>query len=125
MSSTWITTRSETSFRVARARAVRWDVQAQVLFPECRPSRLARQIRQDMWRQLQNLRGFSPIVEIIRVEGGLMAKAGGQIDGRFPRAHVEGLIAAVLDDPVRRARWLQHARRGADPDTEKVGNANA
>jgi hypothetical protein len=72
--------------------------------------RLARQIRQDMWRLLRGLRGFSPVVQV-SVSGGLArVNAGGAIDGVLP-ARARDQLAALLSNPRKRARWLRHARK--------------
>ncbi|MEX0302130.1 MAG: hypothetical protein AB3N24_06880, partial [Leisingera sp.] len=72
---------------------------------------LAHQVRQDMWRKLQSLRGFSPVVEVTAEGQGLRVRAGGQVMGRVP-SNAAGLIADVLEHPGNRARWLRHAGRG-------------
>lgn len=93
----------------------RYDVSFETAFPRVSRRRLALQIRQDMWRRLQKLRGFSPVIEITEVEGGLLVKAGGQVDGKFPKAHVEAQIADLLEDPKYRARWIKFASRSSHP----------
>lgn len=94
----------------------RFDVFAEAGFPFVSPRRLALQIRQDMWRRLQRLRGFSPVIEIWEVEGGLRVKAGGQVEGRFPKAYVAAQIADLLEDRSYRERWIRYARRSSSPD---------
>lgn len=99
-------------YTMARRLPVRFDVQAQARFPMMRKERLALQIRQDMWRVLQKLRGFSPAVQVCEVDGGLEVTAGGAIDGRsFPRAQVNARLAELLHDPQRRARWTGWAAK--------------
>ena len=98
----------------ARQGRTRQDVGIQTAVPRQNRRRLAQQIRQDMWRVVQNQRGFSPIVQIDETDEGLIVIAGGQIDGVFPKAHLEAKIADVLEDPKNRARWLRWARAKED-----------
>ncbi len=70
---------------------------------------MAHQVRQDVWRALQNLRGFAPAVRVERAGQALRITAGGQVDGRFSKAAAEARIAEVLDDPANRARWQRWA----------------
>jgi hypothetical protein len=111
MPNTWIIEQTEDRLLVARRKPLRWDVSARAAFPPCRPLTLAQQIRQDMWRRFQTLRGFTPIIEIADVQGGLHVTAGGQVDGCFPKANVEAQIADLLCDPKYRARWIRYASR--------------
>ena len=92
----------------------RLDVWVQTLVPRQNAFRLARQVSQDMWRAVQKQRGFSPVVKIEETDSGLIVTAGGQIDGVFPKAHLEAKIADVLEDPKNRARWLRWARLRED-----------
>jgi len=95
----------------------RFDVVAETTLPAARKGALAHQIRQDIWRALQHLRGFSPVVRIEDDGAGLRVRAGGRVDARsFARAAADARIAEVLENPANRARWLAHARldRGAD-----------
>jgi len=98
---------------LARQRPARFDVAARASFPPLRRGRLAHLIRQDLWRALQSLRGFSPVVRIAAMPGGLMVTAGGRVAGPVA-PNVQRRIAALLDDPERRARWITNARLG-DP----------
>jgi hypothetical protein len=72
--------------------------------------RTAQQVRQDMWRALQDLRGFAPIVEVRREAGRLHVKAGGAVDGAVAKTHAQVIIAEILDCPERRARWQKFAQ---------------
>ena len=51
-------------FTVARRLPARFDISRELLMPLMSAPRLAHQIRQDMWRKLQSIRGFLPVVEI-------------------------------------------------------------
>lgn len=79
-----------------------------------RRGRVARQVRQDMWRALQSLRGFQPAVSVRAVGDDLEVTAGGGVAGGFPKAHCEATVADLLSDPVRRARWVRYAGERAD-----------
>jgi hypothetical protein len=87
----------------------RFDVEARCHMPPAGPERLALQIRQDLWRALQRLRGYSPVVSIERVEGGVLVRAGGRVAGLVPPG-TQARIQGVLDDPRCRDRWLRWAR---------------
>ncbi|WP_116130897.1 hypothetical protein [Tropicimonas sp. IMCC34043] len=100
---------------LARHLPVRFDVSATTDLPAAGRARLAGQIRQDLWRALQAQRGFSPAVEVTAVASGLRVRAGGRVAaGRFDRAGLEARIAAVLEDPGNRVRWIRSAG-GARP----------
>ncbi len=98
------------SLTLLRGNRARLDVAAQTEMPDAVRARIAHQVRQDMWRLLRNLRGFSPIVQVRRVSDHLQVTAGGQISGCFSKDHVEGMIQTLLDCPKFRARWLDYAR---------------
>ena len=109
MPKNWTVTQTDECVLFAFPEHTRWDVSAAASFPILASRRLALQIRQDMWRQLQKVRGFSPAVQITEAEGGLLVKAGGQIDGTFPKAYIEERIADLLEDPINRDRWSRYA----------------
>ncbi|MEP3054680.1 hypothetical protein [Ascidiaceihabitans sp.] len=94
---------------LCRRYPAQFDFDASTIFPNAHPVRLAHQIRQDMWRKLQNVRGFSPVVQITHMAEGLHVKAGGRVSGRVTR-HMTEQVGAVLDDPKNRARWLRCAK---------------
>lgn len=108
----WYEARSGAAYVLARHWPPRLDVVATGSFPPVRRGRLARQIRQDLWRALQGLRGFSPVIEIDAAEAGLVVRAGGRLAGPAP-AGVELRIKDLLDSPGHRARWLAWAGEGA------------
>lgn len=95
---------------LARRVPVRMDFAASVDFPACNRLLLAQQIRQDLWRRLQRLKGFSPIVRISRDGDRLHVTAGGQVDGAFP-AGLSDQVAEILSTPALRQRWIAHAAR--------------
>ncbi|MEQ9693824.1 hypothetical protein [Shimia sp. SDUM112013] len=105
----WHILRDNDTLTVARRLPVRFDVSAGTVLPSGSRLRMAQQVRQDMWRRLQGVRGFSPVVSVTAQDGALHVTAGGSIDGRFPRARVEEKIAGLLADPSCRARWSAYA----------------
>lgn len=110
----WHITRTDACLTLSRRRGATFDVSAQTRFAfEAGPlarGRLAQQIRQDLWRELQALRGFCPIIEVHADEAGLVVTAGGELTAKpFPKTKVQTQIEALLADPKKRARW----RRGA------------
>lgn len=90
----------------ARHWSVRWDVEVSTTLPRLRDQRLARAVRQEVWRELRDLRGYRPAVRVSTGADGVTVTAGGQVDACFPRACTEARIEAVLNDPSRRARWI-------------------
>ena len=105
----WHELRDGHSYTLTRHLPARFDVSACAVFPVLRRGRLARQIRQDMWRMLQDLRGFSPVVQVSSHQDGLLVRAGGRVMGRA--SGVEARIHDFLNDPNRRARWIVCARK--------------
>lgn len=113
MARRWHILRDEGELTLARSLPVRFDVWSETDLPVADPVRLAHQIRQDMWRALQSLRGFSPIVQVTQAsEHRVTVRAGGRVDGAIP-ANVSGQIASLLNDADKRARWVAHARRSS------------
>ena len=91
----------------ARHWSARFDVEACTLMqPVSRPERLATQVRQDLWRALQRLRGFSPVVTVRCGPDAAWVHAGGRIEGGIVPPGVEARIQALLEDPRMRRRWL-------------------
>ena len=106
----WHTIREEACTTVARRLPVRFDVSVSAQFPTVSKTRLAQQIRQDMWRSLQNVRGFLPIVRVEEDTQGLKVTAGGQMP-RPIAANIELKIENLLNDAPRRARWIACASK--------------
>ena len=104
----WLEARDVDSYTLARQWPPRFDVAASARFPSVRRGRLARQIRQDLWRALKGLRGFSPVIQIAAAETGLTVTAGGRLPAKVPG--VEASIHDLLQDPARRARWITWAQ---------------
>ncbi|MFN3209959.1 MAG: hypothetical protein ACE369_13345 [Roseovarius sp.] len=95
---------------VARRVPVRFDVSAEARFGPVRKLALAQQVRQDLWRSLQRVRGFAPVVRVEDAGAGVTVTAGGQVEGRHGRARLEETIATLLADPRHVARWTRWAR---------------
>lgn len=102
--------RAPNALTLARHAPARFDVAAEAVVPGAADLlRLAHQVRQDVWRAVRRLRGFSPTVEI-RAEGdAIHIRAGGRALAPVPSTAVPA-IQAVLDCPKNRRRWLRHAR---------------
>ena len=98
---------------VSRRLPARFDVSADAQFPLACPKRLAQQIRQDMWRVLQNVRGFSPVVRVEQQGDGLLVTAGGQASAPISGS-IEYQISELLNDATRRKRWLNWAKIGEE-----------
>ncbi|WP_425092024.1 hypothetical protein [Tropicimonas sp. S265A] len=106
----WHVRRDEHGVTVSRTPAPRWDVSVVARLPQVRSrTRLAQQVRQDMWRRLQSLRGFAPAVRVTCDAQGCEVRAGGAITAPFPRAATEAALAELLECPAHRARWVAHA----------------
>lgn len=110
MADRWHILRDHDGLTLARTCPPRFDIWADTVLPLADPLRLAHQIRQDMWRALQKVRGFSPVVRITADTAQVHIRAGGRIDGVVP-ARASGRIADVLENPVNRDRWIRHATR--------------
>ncbi|MCT8159736.1 hypothetical protein [Pseudoruegeria sp. SHC-113] len=111
MGGNWHILREAGQTTLARRLPPRFDVVAEAALPPARHGRLAQQIRQDLWRALRDLRGFSPVVVVQDVAGGVRVQAGGRIDAPgFPKAQAEARIAELLASAPHRARWLAHAQ---------------
>nr|WP_043768801.1 hypothetical protein [Roseivivax isoporae] len=106
----WFTARQGARIVHARHWPPRFDVSATARLPHANLHRLARAVRQDLWRKLQGLRGFSPVVEIERQGDDLSIRAGGRLhDRQFP-PDVEERIRDLLHSADARARWLSWAQ---------------
>lgn len=96
---------------LARHAPARFDVAAEAAMPGAADLlRLAHQVRQDVWRAVRRLRGFSPVVEVTQTDDTLRIRAGGRALPPISPKAAEA-IQAVLDCPRNRSRWLNHARR--------------
>lgn len=60
----------------ARHWNVRWDLAVQTTLPRLRDTRLARAVRQELWRELRDLRGFRPAVKVALGKTGVTVTAG-------------------------------------------------
>lgn len=100
--------RQDGALTLARHLPPRWDVAGRGHLPGGRPERLAHQIRQDLWRALRMVRGFSPTVRLEPAQGGWAVTAGGRVVGPVPHS-AEERIADLLNDPGHRTRWLRYA----------------
>lgn len=108
----WHILRDDHAVTVARHLPVRFDLRVATRIDAPGPvSRvaLAQQVRQDVWRAVQRLRGFSPVVRVGQTGAAISVEAGGRCDG--PAGGAQARIAEVLDNAANRRRWLAHAGR--------------
>ncbi|SPH22106.1 hypothetical protein ASD8599_02851 [Ascidiaceihabitans donghaensis] len=108
MARNWHILRKQDQVTLARHLPPRFDLSASTTLASGDALRLATQIRQDVWRALQKLRGFSPVVEVTQSTGGVQVTAGGRVFGAVPEP-VQDRLQAVLDNPKNRARWVRCA----------------
>ncbi|RPE72050.1 hypothetical protein EDD53_1189 [Pacificibacter maritimus] len=110
----WHMLRDAGQVTLSRRLPVRFDFAAKTTIKKgatLRKGRIASNVRQDMWRALQHLRGFAPVVQVQVVGEDLEITAGGAVDGQFPQQQTESLVADVLDCADRRARWVRNAEK--------------
>jgi hypothetical protein len=110
MSARWHILRTEGSLTLCRQQPPRFDVIAHTELPLVDSVKVAHQIRQDMWRAVQKVRGFSPVVTVTQSGEALQIAAGGRVSGTVPET-LSAQILAVLENPEKRARWVRHAQR--------------
>ncbi|WP_299687683.1 hypothetical protein [uncultured Tateyamaria sp.] len=111
MSKRWHILREAGGLTLARQLPPRFDFAVRTTLGPGHALRLAHQIRQDLWRALQSLRGFSPVVRLAPNGTGWDVTAGGRALGVVPAPQI-ATAQAVLDHPQNRARWTRHAMRG-------------
>jgi len=107
--SDWHIIRSKGSTTLCRHLPPRFDFAVHTELPDARAVRLAHQIRQDLWRALQRLRGFSPVVRLEQIAEGWHVMAGGRVAVPVTMT-IAARAQAVLNDPDNRARWIHSAR---------------
>lgn len=110
----WVETDTGGGVLHARAGAPdRWDVAVSRAWPVPDPvsrRRMARQIRQDIWRALRTARGFTPRVLVASEDSRIHITGGGCIASGRAAPCLAGRIADILDNPHNRRRWAAHAR---------------
>lgn len=111
MTKRWHILRDNGALTLARQLPVRFDFAVRTTLGPGDALRLAHQIRQDLWRALQRLRGFSPVVRLEPQGAGWDVTAGGRASGPVP-ASVLHLAQNVLMSPANQSRWLRHAQKG-------------
>lgn len=105
----WHTQKDGDVVTLARVLPARFDVSATASFPMLARTRLAHQIRQDMWRALRNIRGYSPVVRVERCDTGLRVTAGGRVPQPISK-HIAERVESLLSDEDLRARWIKCAK---------------
>ena len=109
MTNRWHILREGATTTLTRRLPVRLDLRVQTTLPHVRPVPLAHMIRQDVWRMLRDVRGFSPVVVVDRRATDMLISTGGRIDGGRPAAAHITRLNALLADTRTRARWLRWA----------------
>ena len=107
---TWMTSDINGEFIMARRLPARFDLCVETTLPLMSRRKLALQIRQDMWRVLQNLRGFLPAVAVMRLDDGVRVRAGGQFTCRVHIPSAEAKLHDMLNNAQRRQRWSSFAK---------------
>ncbi|MEL7093096.1 MAG: hypothetical protein AAFN94_15290 [Pseudomonadota bacterium] len=108
MKARWHILRDGARVTLARQVPVRFDFAVTATLGPGDPNKLAHQIRQDLWRALQRVRGFSPVVALEPVAEGWTVTAGGRVAGRASPRDI-ARAQAVLDNRANRARWARFA----------------
>lgn len=96
-------------FTLARRLPARFDISREISMPLMSAPRLARQIRQDIWRKLQSIRGFLPVVEITDRGAYLHVRAGGELTCPAPFERSGERIFDVLSNRDNQRRWAAFA----------------
>lgn len=96
-------------FTLARRLPARFDISREISMPLMSAPRLARQIRQDIWRKLQSIRGFLPVVEITDRGAHLHIRAGGELTCPVPFERSGERIFDVLSNRDNQRRWAAFA----------------
>ena len=96
-------------FTLARRLPARFDISREISMPLMSAPRLARQIRQDIWRKLQSIRGFLPVVEITDRGAHLHVRAGGELTCPAPFERSGERIFDVLSNRDNQRRWAAFA----------------
>ena len=96
-------------FTLARRLPARFDISREISMPLMSAPRLARQIRQDIWRKLQSIRGFLPVVEITYRGAHLHIRAGGELTCPAPFERSGERIFDVLSNRNNQRRWAGFA----------------
>ncbi|KNG92532.1 hypothetical protein [Pseudaestuariivita atlantica] len=109
MKNGWHILRDGARLTLSRRLPVRFDIAAETTLPHMRPVPLAHMIRQDVWRCLQHLRGFAPVVVVDRRATDMLISTGGRIDGARATARDRLRLQDALADPATRARWIRCA----------------
>ena len=107
---TWMTSDINGEFIMARRMPARFDLCVETTLPLMSRSKVALQIRQDMWRVLKNLRGFLPAVSVRRDADGVYVRAGGECSCAVHLPSAEEKLRDMLDDAERRQRWSNFAK---------------
>lgn len=100
-------------FLICHCIPVRFDLSGEMHFLFLRSRLLASQIQQDMWKAVQDLRGFLPVIEIKKGTDDLSVLAGGQLNYPLHLGLVEVRLRQPFHDPQMRTRWLKFSTKKA------------
>lgn len=106
----WHITDQDGVLRLSRRGAGAMDVAIETSLPNAGRRKVAQQMRQDLWRALQTVRGLSPVIEVARAGDMLRVRAGVHLACPAPQERIAQVIAQILNDPAHRQRWVNHAR---------------
>lgn len=112
MKTRWHILREGDAVTLCRHQPPRFDFVVRSVLPHGRPERLAHQIRQDLWRALRTLRGFSPVVRLERCAEGWAVWAGGRA-ARPVSPKAVSRAQEVLENRDNRIRWT--CKAGGSP----------
>ena len=100
------------TYLLARCFPLSFALLAETNFAVCRPKILALQLRQDIWRLLQNLRWFLPALEVRVSVFCMQVRAGGQLTCSFQVQSAQKKMQNMLDNLAYRKRLKWHATVG-------------
>ncbi|MFT6104491.1 MAG: hypothetical protein ACJA1E_000913 [Paracoccaceae bacterium] len=105
MAKGWHIVRNGPVLTLSRHLPARFDFESQVRLPRARRAALAHQIRQDVWRALQHVRGFSPVIEVTDTGHDVIVRAGGRMLPPSNVSRLHRMVAFVLENRDNQRRW--------------------
>ena len=106
MSARWHTERAGESLTLSRRPGARFDAVAEASWPlrtapvraDAFRLRLAHQVRQDVWRALQGIRGLPPVVAVSTEADRVTVRAGADLSGARATPRIADDLARLLAD---------------------------
>ena len=105
----WVMQKTSGTFLICRRIPISFCFCVETHVPFLRLGLLASQIRQDMWKAMQNPRGFLSAVKIKKGTDDLYVLVGGQLNCPVHLGSVEMRLREPLNYPQMRTWWLQFA----------------